>query len=153
VPWGAPVSLLGETPDQVADAQRELARIGFGRPAAAATGKLLDWAGDQPLASIRLAKFGDLAGRLTTRPDPVVVDVRRNLECADGHVVGAVHIPFSDLADRMAEVPPGEVWVHCQSGYRAMVAASLLAARGRHVVSINDHFSNAAAAGLTLAHG
>ena len=153
VPWGAPVSLLGETPDQVADAQRELARIGFGRPAAAATGKLLDWAGDQPLASIRLAKFGDLAGRLTTRPDPVVVDVRRNLEWADGHVAGAVHIPFSDLADRMAEVPPGEVWVHCQSGYRAMVAASLLAARGRHVVSINDHFSNAAAAGLTLAHG
>ena len=50
-------------------------------------------------------------------------------------------------------MPPGEVWVHCQSGYRAMTAASLLSAGGRQVVSVNDHFSNAAAAGLALEQG
>lgn len=152
IPWGAPVSLLGETPDQIADAQRELARIGFGRPVAATAGKLLDWADDQPMASVRLAKFGDLADRLTHRPGPVVLDVRRNLEWADSHVAGATHIPLHDLPGRLDDVPPGEVWVHCQSGYRAMAAASLLAARSREVVSINDHFSNAASAGAPLAH-
>jgi hydroxyacylglutathione hydrolase len=153
VPWGAPLSLLGETPDQVADAQRELARIGFGRPAAAATGKLLDWAGDQPMASVRLAKFGDLADRLARRPGPVVLDVRRNLEWADSHVAGATHIPLHDLPGRLDDVPPGEVWVHCQSGYRSMVAASLLAGRARDVVSVNDHFSNAPPAGVPLEQG
>jgi len=61
-----------------------------------------------------------------------------------------VHIPFDELSRRAGEVPPGEVWVHCQSGYRAMVAASLLAARGRRVVSVDDDFGNAAAAGLPL---
>jgi hydroxyacylglutathione hydrolase len=153
VPWGAPVTLLGETPDQVAGAQRELARIGIDRLAAAAPGQPADWSGGGPLASMRLVKFGDLAGHLTSRPAPVVLDVRRRLEWEDSHVAGAVHIPFSDLADRLGDVPPGEVWVYCQSGYRAMAAASLLAARGRQVVSINDDYGNAAAAGLTLEHG
>jgi hydroxyacylglutathione hydrolase len=158
VPWDAPITLLGETPDQVAGAQRELARIGIDRLAAAAPGRPVDWSGGRPLAAMRLAKFGDLADRLASPPagdraGPVVLDVRRKMEWAKSHVAGAAHIPFSDLAGRLAEVPPGEVWVYCESGYRTMVAASLLAARGREVIGVNDHFSNAAAAGLTLEHG
>ena len=162
VPWGAPVTLLAETPEELARAQRDLVRIGIDRPAATAAGKPADWAGDTPLASVRLAKFGDLADRLSHSPapppdspadgppGPVVLDVRRRLEYADSHIAGAVHVHFSDLPGRMDEVPPGEVWVHCQSGYRAIVAASLLAARDRQVISVNDHFSNAAPAGLPL---
>ena len=45
IPWGTPLTLLGETPEQVSQAQRELARIGIDRPAAAATGRPRDWAG------------------------------------------------------------------------------------------------------------
>jgi rhodanese-related sulfurtransferase len=55
-----------------------------------------------------------------------------------------------ELPGRLAEMPPGEVWVHCESGYRSIVAASMLAARGRRVVGVNDDFANAAAAGLPL---
>ena len=58
--------------------------------------------------------------------------------------------PLHDLSGRAGELPPGEVWVHCQSGYRAIVAASLLAGLGREVVSVDDDFDNAAAAGLPL---
>jgi hydroxyacylglutathione hydrolase len=150
VPWGAPITLLGETPEQVADAQRELARIGIDQLAAAAAGRPADWAGDRPLSAVRLAKFGDLADRLTRAPGPAILDVRRRLEWAERHVVGATHLPLHDLPGRLDDVPPGEVWVHCQSGYRATVAASLLAAPGRQVISVNDHFSNAASAGVPL---
>ncbi|MFD0478382.1 rhodanese-like domain-containing protein [Nonomuraea thailandensis] len=38
IDWGAPLTLIGETPEQVAAAQRELVRIGVDRVAAAATG-------------------------------------------------------------------------------------------------------------------
>ena len=38
IPWGTPVTLLGETVEQVARAQRELVRIGIDRPATHATG-------------------------------------------------------------------------------------------------------------------
>ena len=44
-PGARPLTLLGETPEQVAEAQRELVRIGIDRPAAHATGSPSDWAG------------------------------------------------------------------------------------------------------------
>ncbi len=61
LPAGTPVTLLGETAEQVAAAQRELARIGIDRPAAIATGKPEDWAAGEPLASFPVADFAALA--------------------------------------------------------------------------------------------
>jgi rhodanese-related sulfurtransferase len=151
IPWGTPLTLLGDSPEQVAQAQRELARIGIDRPAAAATGRPETWAGERGAATLRLAKFGDLAAVLGAgNGRPVVLDVRRRLEWETGHIAGAVHIPLHELPARAAEVPPGEVWVHCESGYRSILAASILAARGRRVVSVNDDFGGAAAAGLAM---
>ena len=64
-----------------------------------------------------------------TAGNPTVLDVRRPLEWAEGHIAGARHIPLYELAGRASELP-GELWVHCHSGYRAIVAASLLSAVG-----------------------
>jgi hydroxyacylglutathione hydrolase len=151
IPWGTPLTLLGDSPEQVAQAQRELARIGIDRPAAAATGRPETWAGERGVASLRLAKFGDLAAALAAgNGGPAVLDVRRRLEWEAEHIAGAVHIPLHELPGRAAELPPGEVWVHCESGYRSVLAASILAARGRRVVSVDDDFASAAPAGLAL---
>jgi hydroxyacylglutathione hydrolase len=183
LPWGTPVTLLGQSPEQVARAQRELARIGIDRLAAADGGRPEQWSDGLPLARLRRATFGDLAaaagpggargdgeasrgggprgtdppggtggtdGEAGTDRQLVVLDVRRRLEWADGHVAGAIHIPFSELPARAGELPPGEVWVYCQSGYRATVAASILAARGRRVVSVDEDFGHAGPAGLRL---
>jgi hydroxyacylglutathione hydrolase len=151
IPWGTPLTLLGDSPEQVAQAQRELARIGIDRPAAAATGLPETWAGERGVASLRLVKFGDLAAAVGAgHGGPVVLDVRRRLEWEAGHIAGAVHIPLHELPGRVAELPPGEVWVHCESGYRSILGASILAAHGRSVVSVNDDFASAAAAGLAV---
>jgi hydroxyacylglutathione hydrolase len=152
IPPRMPVTLLGETPQQVTLAQRELVRIGIDRPAAAATGTPRDWAGSRPLASLRLARFSDLAAAMDHRGSGglAVLDVRRRLEWEAGHIEGAVHIPLHDLPWRLDEVPPGEVWVHCRTGYRSTVAASLLAASGRDVISIDDEIGNAVTAGLPV---
>jgi hydroxyacylglutathione hydrolase len=86
IPWGTPLTLLGDSPEQVAQAQRELARIGIDRPAAAATGRPETWAGERGVASLRLAKFGDLAAALGAgNGGPVVLDVRRQLEWGRSH--------------------------------------------------------------------
>jgi hydroxyacylglutathione hydrolase len=152
IPWGTPLTLLGDSPGQVAQAQRELARIGIDRPAAAATGRPESWAGERGVVSLRLVKFGDLAAALGAgNGGPVVLDVRRRLEWEENHIAGAVHIPLHELPGRVTELPPGEVWVHCGSGYRSILAASILAARGRNVVSVDDDFDSAAAAGLAMA--
>ncbi|MDH6521600.1 hydroxyacylglutathione hydrolase [Streptomyces sp. SAI-135] len=148
IPWGKPVTLLAESPDQLAGAQRELARVGIDRPAAAASGGPAAWtrAGERP-ASFPRRTFADLAGRAA---DVVVLDVRRASERSAGHVEGSVHIPIHTLPRRIHEVPEGEVWVHCAGGMRAAIAASLLDAAGRDVVAVDDSFEGAEKAGLVL---
>ncbi|MEU5838940.1 MBL fold metallo-hydrolase [Streptomyces diacarni] len=151
IPWGKPVTLLADTPEQVADAQRELARVGIDRPAAAATGAPPSWVRDgDRLASFPRARFADLAEERARGGAPVVLDVRRDAERAGGHVEGSVHLPVHQLPDRLGEVPHGRVWVHCAGGMRAAIAASLLDAVGREVVAVDDGFDAAAEAGLPL---
>ncbi|MFI6289756.1 rhodanese-like domain-containing protein [Streptomyces sp. NPDC051018] len=174
IPWGRPVTLLAESAGQLADAQRELVRVGIDRPAAAATGTPRDWVreGEWPRSFPRAA-FADLAaeygvgdgnasGAAGAGTEPasgggseavVVLDVRRDSERAAGWVTGSVHIPVHRLRSRLHEVPPGTVWVHCAGGMRAAIAASLLDAAGRDVVAVDDGFDGARAAGLPLTEG
>ncbi|MFI9730560.1 rhodanese-like domain-containing protein [Streptomyces sp. NPDC052092] len=154
IPWGKPVTLLAETPEQVADAQRELARVGIDRPAAAATGDPAGWVSEgEHLVSFPRARFADLADARRRGDDVVVLDVRRDSERAGGHIDGSVHIPVHALHGRIGEVPDGTVWVHCAGGMRAAIAASLLHAAGRDVVAVDDGFDAATEAGLSLASG
>ncbi|MCG3042896.1 MBL fold metallo-hydrolase [Streptomyces fenghuangensis] len=152
IPWGTPVTLLGESAEDVAEAQREMVRIGIDRPAAMATGGPEDWAGGEPLAAYERAGFEDLKTALDKSSDGgeefVVLDVRRDQERAEAHIPGSVHIPVHEVPGRIGEIPAGRVWVHCAGGYRAGVVAALLDARGRDVVAIDDSFDNARALGL-----
>ncbi|HEX9043041.1 MAG TPA: MBL fold metallo-hydrolase [Trebonia sp.] len=153
IEWGTPLTLLGESADDVARAQRELVRIGIDRPAAAATGSARDWAAGTGagLASIRTATFADLAAVRRHRP-VTVLDVRRADESGPSRIRGSLNIPLHELPGRMDEVPPGETWVHCAAGYRASIAASFLAAAGREPVAIDDVFDSAGQAGLPMAY-
>ena len=72
-------------------------------------------------------------------------DARRDDEHRATHVRGALHIPLHELSARREEVPGGEVWVYCGSGYRAAIAASMLDRPGRDLVLIDDDFDKAAA--------
>ncbi|MGW7363510.1 rhodanese-like domain-containing protein [Streptomyces sp. NPDC054841] len=150
IPWGKPVTLLAESAEQLADAQRELVRVGIDRPAAAATGSPADWVrdGERPRSFPR-ATFAGLAAR---DPDhgTVVLDVRRDSERASAHIEGSLHIPLHELRARIREIPRGTVWVHCAGGMRAGIAASLLDAAGHEVVAVDGGFDSARAAGLPV---
>ena len=149
LPWGAPVTLIGDRPEQVIEAQLQLTRIGIDRIAAAATGPAEELASGGRMSSYRVTDFGALAAEWG-RPGLVVLDVRRPDEWRAGHLAGAVHIPFWELAQRAAEVPAGEVWVHCASGFRASIGASVLERAGLQVVHIDDDWGRAAQLGLPL---
>jgi hydroxyacylglutathione hydrolase len=141
IPHGTPLTLLADTPEEVLEARRELSRIGID-PIAHATGGPTAWADGEPLRAYPRATFADLAQVRHHRP-VVVLDVRRNLEHAESHLDGAIHIPLHELGGRLGEIPDGEIWVHCAAGYRASIAASVLAAAGRWVVHIDDDYTNA----------
>ena len=141
--------MLGQAPEQIAEAQRELVRIGIDRPAAAAAGSPAEWADGKPLRSYPVADFADLAAARRHRP-VVIVDVRSDQEWDVSHIADAIHIPLHQLPSRLADVPAAEVWVHCETGYRAGIAASFLDAAGRTVVVVDDEYDRAARAGVPV---
>ena len=140
--------MIGDDQDQIAAAQRELVRIGVDNVTGSAVGDVSRFANGIPLRSYRVADFGGLADAMT-HDDLTVLDVRQHGEYDDGHITGAINIPLHELAHRTNEVPAGEVWVHCGSGYRASIAASMLDRHDRTIVLIDDMFGHAAKAGLT----
>jgi len=141
VPWGTPVTLIGDTAEEVAEAQRQLARVGIDRPAAAATGGVARWGEGLGRGSFRISDYAALAALRAAAPDdgPFVLDVRRHDERRNRAVVGSQHVPLHELTRRASEVPTDrDVWVHCAGGYRASIAASLLVRAGRRPVLIDD---------------
>ncbi len=146
IPWGTPLTLVGESVEQVAEAQRELSRIGIEGIRGQATGDPATWS-DRPLESFPRATFADLA-QVRHHRAVHVLDVRRELEYAEAHLPDAQNVPLHSLVDRIDEVPAGEVWVHCAGGYRASIAASILAAAGRRPIAVDDAFDEAHTLGL-----
>lgn len=60
-----------------------------------------------------------------------VLDVRTPQEYAQGHVPGAVNVPYDQLASRLAEVPKDkDIVLYCRSGRRTGLAADVLASNG-----------------------
>lgn len=147
MPWGAPLTLIGETADQVGDAQRQLVRIGVDSLEGAAVGAPQDLFDPDRLRSYPRVDFADLAEAIG-RDGVVVLDVRRDDERASGAIPGSVHIPMHSLLERLDEVPSGQLWVHCASGFRASVAASLLERGGHDVVLVDDEYAAAVESGL-----
>ena len=143
--WGAPLTLIGDTSDQIDEATRELARIGIDHPSGSAVGEIHSLASD---GRVRSYEVSDFAGLAAEDSDIAVLDTRQQSEYADGHIPGAINIPLHELPHRLAEVPDGKVWVHCASGYRASIAASLLDREHRSVVLIDDDYNRATDLGL-----
>jgi rhodanese-related sulfurtransferase len=77
-----------------------------------------------------------------------VLDVRRDDERAHGGIPGSLHVPLHALLGRLDELPDRQLWVHCASGYRSSIAASLLDRAGRDVVLIDDDYEHAVDLGL-----
>lgn len=87
------------------------------------------------------------------RAGAVVVDVREDDEWQAGHVAGALHLPLSELALHLGEIPaaPTRLVVVCRVGARSQMLAEALAARGREgVANLAGGLEAWAAAGLPL---
>ncbi|TFC91193.1 MULTISPECIES: MBL fold metallo-hydrolase [Cryobacterium] len=148
LPWNEQLTLVGDRAD-VEDAIRDLSRIGIDSPLAAIGTDPHTLSPDAPVASYPRVGWDGLL--LDLAETDVLLDTRRTDEFAASHLLGAVNVPLHEMLSRMGEIPAGKIWVHCGSGYRAGVAASLLQRAGREVVHVDANFDQAAAAGLTLA--
>ncbi len=140
IPWGDMVTLVGDSGDKLEDAQLQLGRIGMDQFVAAASNDTESYLVAGESSSYELKEFKDLEPE---QDNVLILDVRDKKERGEVYIKNSVNIPLHELNDRLHELPSDKnIWVHCQSGYRASIAASLIDRTERDVVLIDDNFDN-----------
>lgn len=117
-----------------------LARVGFDNTLGYLKNGLKSWlqAGKE-IDTIENVTAREFASRFK-KEKLFVIDVRKPGEFDAEHIEGAISIPLDFINNHLAEIPKtGDVYVHCAGGYRSMIAASMLKARGwDNIINVND---------------
>jgi rhodanese-related sulfurtransferase len=128
--------LLVSDPGTERDAAEQLLKAGFPEPEGYLEGGFAAWtAAGKPVDMIIEVEADELAMDIPFDENLLVLDVRNETEFADGHIKDAMLMPlesFSDMANIAMIEENQTVYVHCKSGYRSVIAASLLKREGMH---------------------
>ena len=128
--------LLVVPPDKIEETITRLSRVGFDNTIGYLDGGIEHWkaAGKEvdELTSISANELAILHDKDNNLP---IYDVRKVGEFDVEHVDGAHLTSLSLLDNHLAEFPKeATFYIHCRSGYRSVIAGSILKARGYHNV-------------------
>jgi hydroxyacylglutathione hydrolase len=142
--------LVGDTQEQYDEARLRLARVGIEDPRGFLQGGIAAWkAAGFSMASVPQIKVQELSQRSAHLQ---LLDVRREAEWQAGHIEGAEWFPLDNFKISAPELDPAvTVAVHCQGGYRSMIACSLLQRAGlQNVMNVTGGFDAWRQAGLPI---
>lgn len=126
-----PIVIIAD-PGREEEAETRLGRIGFDYIAGYLLGGMEAVEARSDLLS-RIERMAprELAQRLESPRPPLVLDVRTRNEWREKHIADSMNIPLNRLLQSFGEIPGGRsLAVHCATGYRSSIAASLLRAQG-----------------------
>lgn len=147
LPWEDRLLLVGDAENDLRDAYTELTRIGMEQFVDGATNGMQPYLTAANESNYSVKSFDDLKSLAEM---PYVLDVRLKSDWIDKHVKNSTNIPLHELSQHINEIPNDvDVWVHCASGYRSSIAASLLDKFGKQPVLIDDDFKKAVDINLT----
>ena len=130
---GEEILLVAPGEDDVETLHRHLFRIGLDRIGGWLRGGIRAWIeAGFPFQRRRDLSVHELRDRLPADEDGLqLLDVRSEAEWREGHIPGARHV-YAPYAEEVAEEldPERSVVTYCETGYRASLAASVLARRG-----------------------
>lgn len=113
------------------DAITRLSRVGFDNVLGYIDGGFESWLNaGKPVDTVERIDAAEFAGMLDVKTD-TVLDIRREGEYAAEHIENAYSKPLLYINEWIKDINPAEhFFVHCAGGYRSMIAASILQARG-----------------------
>ena len=113
--------------DRAAEAVMRLARVGYENVIGTIDTDPAAWRA----AGLEVTALAEETMTRAVREGRRVLDVRRTREWDAGHLTGATHVPLSELDARVSELDRDAEWVLvCASGYRSLIAASVLERAG-----------------------
>jgi len=135
LPFDKPIILVTD-PGKERETVIRLARVGFAQMRGYLDGGFPSWkSSGEPVDMVINVDADEFVMDIPFEKRLRIVDVRREAEFADGHVAGAMSLPLETLTDpgTMADFDDKDnIYIHCASGYRSMVAASLFKRQGIH---------------------
>jgi hydroxyacylglutathione hydrolase len=134
--------LIAESHDAVSEARMRLARIGLEGARGYLSDGIEGWSeAGFPLAALQQITAGVLSESLRSGALQVL-DVRREPEWEAGHIEGAVWWPLDNFKVAPPEIDrDAPIAVHCKSGYRSMIACSLMQRAGfKNVINLTGGF-------------
>jgi glyoxylase-like metal-dependent hydrolase (beta-lactamase superfamily II) len=120
-----------------------LARVGYDNTIGCLAGGIPAWKKqDKKLDVIDTIEPEELADQLEEKPVAILLDVRRQSEFESEHVIGAENIPLNYINDHINTLDPDtKYYIYCAAGYRSMIFASILKARGySNIVNVRGGF-------------
>ena len=126
--------LLIVTEDQLEEAITRLSRVGFDNVIGYLDGGVEAWqSADKEIDTLKSVSAKEFKSVIEKDNSIKIVDVRKASEYESEHVVSALNFPLSKINDHLGELPTqGQFFIHCAGGYRSVIAASILKARGVH---------------------
>lgn len=134
--------LIAETEQQIEEARVRLARVGIEELDGFLAGGMAAWKqAGLPVATVPQIAVEELQSRLQSN-GLQVLDVRREPEWVAAHIEGAAWWPLDNFRVSAPEIDHDRpVAVHCKSGYRSMIASSLLERAGfKKVMNVSGGF-------------
>ncbi len=135
LPFDKTIILVTEK-DKEKETVTRLARVGFEKMEGYLNGSFEAWqkAGEK-IDMLIDVEVDELAMDIPFDDKLVVVDVRKEAEYGNGHLQQAINIPLDEMMDPGSMVnleDDQNIYVHCASGYRSVIASSLLKRQGIH---------------------
>ncbi len=133
--------LIADSPEQVTEARIRLARVGIEDLAGYLDGGIDAWKqAGFPLAQLPQITVSELSERVGDH-GLQILDVRRQAEWEAGHIATADWYPLDRFKAALPQLPENTTTVvHCKTGYRSMIAASLLKRAGHQVINVIGGF-------------
>jgi rhodanese-related sulfurtransferase len=135
----------------VADAGREkevvtrLARVGYDYCIGYLEGGFEAWKkANKETDLIRSISAGELKKEMEKNKNILILDVRKESEFTSEHIKGAENVPLDFINESAKQVDPNKTYfVHCAGGYRSMIFASTLRARGyNNLIDVKGGFKS-----------
>ena len=135
LPYETPLLLVCD-PGKEKESIIRLARVGLDNVQGYLEGGYDAWKNsNEPSDMIINVEADELMMDMPFDQNLIVMDVRRPVEFAEGHLSEALNIPLNEMTDpgKIANIDDRHnLYVHCASGYRSVIAASLLKRQGFH---------------------
>ena len=133
------------------EAIKRLSRVGFDKTIGYLKGGFDAWKkSSRDYDSINSISANEFEKKI--KDDSLIIDVRKSSEHNSKKIISSINAPLDDLNRYLKKLPNNQnFYIHCERGYRSMIASSILKSRGIHnLIDVRGGFQSIMKTNISL---